>query len=273
MVASYVYEAYGEIYSATGTMAQINPIRYKQYYYDTETGFYYLMSRYYDPVIARFINADGLASTGQGITGYNMFAYCNNSPVECMDSEGTRPIASTTTGEESDFDRAYSMAYMRYKDASVEFLTQRAIASVERKSPKHSSGVLAKDECTDLGYGVTRSVTAIYVSEEDAQAFYTLWLEDSAKTTIIDDIALLGGIGLSACSHPIIGAALIAYDLIDWFNGKVNQLYLHKYKGAMSEGTGVLIVETTVSGPRVVANTFVEFYSWDGRGDFHAYIN
>ena len=91
VVATYVYEAYGEIYSATGTMAQINPIRYKQYYYDTETGFYYLMSRYYDPVIARFINADSFASTGQGTTGYNMFAYCGNNPVMYCDPTGEVP--------------------------------------------------------------------------------------------------------------------------------------------------------------------------------------
>ena len=49
----------------------LNPIRYKSYYYDTETGFYYLQSRYYDPITTRFINADGLISTGTGVLGYN----------------------------------------------------------------------------------------------------------------------------------------------------------------------------------------------------------
>ena len=48
-------------------MAGINPLRYRGYYYDTETGFYYLQSRYYDPEHRRFINADTYASTGQGI--------------------------------------------------------------------------------------------------------------------------------------------------------------------------------------------------------------
>ena len=56
--------------------------------YDTETGFYYLQSRYYDPEIARFINADDFASTGQGILGHNMFAYCGNNPVNNKDSAG-----------------------------------------------------------------------------------------------------------------------------------------------------------------------------------------
>ena len=57
-VATYKYDAWGNVISATGTMASVNPFRYRGYYYDTETGFYYLQSRYYDPEIGRFINAD-----------------------------------------------------------------------------------------------------------------------------------------------------------------------------------------------------------------------
>ena len=69
-------------------MADINPLRYRGYYYDTETGFYYLQSRYYDPVVSRFINADKYASTGDGLVGYNMFAYCSNNPVNYSDPSG-----------------------------------------------------------------------------------------------------------------------------------------------------------------------------------------
>ena len=88
MVAEYSYNAWGEILSATGTMAAINPLRYRGYYYDSESGLYYLKSRYYDPALCRFINADGLASTGQGFTGTNMFAYCLDNPVNGVDEEG-----------------------------------------------------------------------------------------------------------------------------------------------------------------------------------------
>ena len=92
-VVSYDYSAWGELISITGTMAdtlgQQNPIRYRGYYYDNESGFYYLQSRYYDPVTHRFINADGLVSTGQGVLGNNMFAYCENSPVLFNDPSGT----------------------------------------------------------------------------------------------------------------------------------------------------------------------------------------
>ena len=87
-VASYDYDPYGKIISATGDLAEINPLRYRGYYYDTETSFYYLQSRYYDPEICRFINADSYASTGDGFTGLNMFAYCNNNPANRIDPDG-----------------------------------------------------------------------------------------------------------------------------------------------------------------------------------------
>jgi RHS repeat-associated protein len=60
------------------------------YGYDQETGLYYLQSRYYDPEIGRFINADALVSTGQSLLGNNMFAYCNNNPVRYSDPTGER---------------------------------------------------------------------------------------------------------------------------------------------------------------------------------------
>ena len=87
-VASYEYDAWGKVLSATGSMALMNPLRYRGYYYDAETGFYYLQSRYYDPANRRFINADSYASTGQGFVGVNMFAYCNNNPIMASDPSG-----------------------------------------------------------------------------------------------------------------------------------------------------------------------------------------
>ncbi len=87
-VASYEYDPYGKVISATGDMAAINPMRYRGYYYDAESTLYYLQSRYYDPELGRFINADAYTSTGQGILGNNMFAYCNNNPVVGYDPTG-----------------------------------------------------------------------------------------------------------------------------------------------------------------------------------------
>ena len=89
MQAEYIYSPWGEVISAEGDLAEINPLRYRGYYYDSETGFYYLQSRYYDPENHRFINADIYASTDSGdAIACNMFAYCGNNPVMLGDKDG-----------------------------------------------------------------------------------------------------------------------------------------------------------------------------------------
>ena len=89
IAASYRYDPWGRVISATGSMANINPLRYRGYYYDTETGFYYLQSRYYDPTVCRFINADFAEySAVSTLDDTNLFAYCSNNPVSRDDSDG-----------------------------------------------------------------------------------------------------------------------------------------------------------------------------------------
>lgn len=102
IVAEYQYDPWGVPTVKTASNAQgsdaaignVNPLRYRGYYYDTETGFYYLQSRYYDPVIGRFISADNYMSTGQGFIGCNMFAYCTNNPVCYVDEDGSVAVAA-----------------------------------------------------------------------------------------------------------------------------------------------------------------------------------
>ena len=89
VAAAYAYDAWGNILSQSGSMAEKNPLRYRGYYYDSETGFYYLQSRYYDPATRRFINADVYASTDSSdAVSCNMFAYCGNNPVTAYDPTG-----------------------------------------------------------------------------------------------------------------------------------------------------------------------------------------
>ncbi len=91
VVVEYTYDSWGKV-ETTGTLkdtlGKANPFRYRGYYYDEESGFYYLNSRYYYPEIGRFINADGYVQTGQGILDKNMFAYCMNNPVNRVDIDG-----------------------------------------------------------------------------------------------------------------------------------------------------------------------------------------
>ncbi len=95
VVAKYRYDAYGNIIYSTGDMAEINPIRYRGYYYDTETNWYYLQSRYYNPEWCRFISPDSLFIAGDAITGNNMYAYCNGDPVSYIDNCGTEAEENT----------------------------------------------------------------------------------------------------------------------------------------------------------------------------------
>lgn len=111
LIAKYVYDAWGnhKIYAlinnefvdvtehiiTTSTpmnekVALVNPFRYRSYYFDTETGLYYLQSRYYDPQVGRFISMDQVEYLDpKVVNGLNLYAYCLNNPVMTSDPDGT----------------------------------------------------------------------------------------------------------------------------------------------------------------------------------------
>ena len=91
VVATFKYDSYGNIISSSGSMADKVKFRYRGYYYDDETGFYYLQSRYYDPSLCRFISADQYELVGmlsQTLGQINLYAYCNNNPIMYTDESG-----------------------------------------------------------------------------------------------------------------------------------------------------------------------------------------
>ncbi len=102
VVVEYTYDSWGKLLSTTGSLATtvgaLNPIRYRGYYYDTETSLYYLQSRYYDPEVGRFISQDELVYLDLGnVNGLNLYCYCQNDPINFTDEAGNIPQWLGTT--------------------------------------------------------------------------------------------------------------------------------------------------------------------------------
>ena len=86
-----MYDAWGNLTTTSSKnnfFTDASLFKYRGYIYDWDTGFYYLQSRYYDPEVGRFINADGYINANSDIIGYNMYAYCSNNPVNFVDPKG-----------------------------------------------------------------------------------------------------------------------------------------------------------------------------------------
>ena len=108
LLARYIYDTWGDTLSVTDAsgkaitdplhIANINPIRYRGYYYDAETGLYYLQSRYYDTTTRRFLNADEILGANSDINALNLYAYCGNNPVVREDDKGNAWFASMFVG-------------------------------------------------------------------------------------------------------------------------------------------------------------------------------
>ena len=101
VVARYVYNAWGEVLSVTDQngqevtskthVANLNGLRYRGYYYDVDLGWYYLNTRYYDPLAKRYLNADSLNAVVASLDSFydnNLYAYCDNNPIIRKDRNG-----------------------------------------------------------------------------------------------------------------------------------------------------------------------------------------
>ena len=97
-VVSCSYDAWGNC-TASGSIAPINPIRYRGYYWDSETKWYYLNARYYSPEWRRFISPDDINYLDpESVNGLNLYCYCNNDPVNYADPSGNFPVLAVILG-------------------------------------------------------------------------------------------------------------------------------------------------------------------------------
>lgn len=150
IIARYTYDDWGKLISTTDAngveitdenhIANINPLRYRSYYLDAETGFYHLKTRYYAPSMCRFLNADAFTQTGQGMLDKNIFAYCLNNPINGTDETGTITIGALLTIVvvsviTAAITSALSYAFFKEKPTAKGVLVDASINVVDRKVP------------------------------------------------------------------------------------------------------------------------------------------
>ena len=162
-LVTYTYDAWGKCYvtyqnGGASTAARYNPFRYRGYYYDTETGFYYLNSRYYDPELGRFLNADGYINGNGDLIGYNMFAYCGNNSVNMVDDDGTSALLIAEGGYASYLIFASSVGTSNcWNPIGIILLTTAVVAGIafigfkvyNKRKSQHDAAVTAALELMD----------------------------------------------------------------------------------------------------------------------------
>ena len=192
-VATYTYDAWGNVLSATGTLASVNPLRYRGYYYDEETKLYYLQSRYYDPAIGRFINADGYVSSGQGFVGCNMFAYCNNNPVIFSDPSGELvsvdilDIWTSGNGEDMYFDEKSNISKKLKKSRIIKGIINAEIEKMENGEEYGSGTVTFTSEEPDLWLGIRAASYTMTISKETRERGFW-FLKHNESRYVVDVI-------------------------------------------------------------------------------------
>jgi RHS repeat-associated core domain len=192
-VASYVYDTWGKLVSikdgngndvtnVTTSVGYKNPYRYRGYRYDTETGLYYCNSRYYNPEWGRFINADSLAGKTGKLLSHNLFAYCNNNPVNKADSNGfdaiwiTDSAAVAGAGHTSlllqDENKEWSYFYWGPNKSAPIYTSKVIIQKVGKALPDLSN--LA----SEVGYSGTYD-RSVYINGDFSNSVkYAQWLSD-----------------------------------------------------------------------------------------------
>ena len=164
-VARYTYDAWGACISATGDgeIASINPFRYRGYYCDIETGYYYLQTRYYDPTTGRFLNSDDIKYLGTTdcSVGFNLFSYCDNNPVNRSDVNGHSWIS----------DRFNDVKNAAKKIAKAVSNTAQKVASIAKNvttTVKNAVVNTAKKAATTVTNATKSLVTTVSGAAKDA---------------------------------------------------------------------------------------------------------
>ena len=201
LVAKYTYDAWGKIISVTGSniaIGELNPFRYRSYYYDSDIQMYYLQSRYYDPEIGRFINLDKVKyiNSEENLVNSNAFLYCKNNPINYKDAYG---YSEYSAKEEKAFEIIGTYAVTILEEAEYFEVDPFVVAGVI--FAEQSLNVNFIDTITDFTakLGVNTSVGIGQVRLKTAQL-----VEEKTKITKITQVGTKLGI-LKVWNVPGVG--------------------------------------------------------------------
>ena len=211
VLVEYIYSAYGEFFTeyvtsntSIRTILDYSPFRYRGYMYDAESGFYYLNSRYYDPEVGRFVNADSyevITASLSALTDKNLYAYCDNNPVMRTDHNGEfwNVIAGAVVGGISSFvssivtDVIFEKGEIDWAGAFISLGFGAATGALTAALPGYSIAISA-------GFSAAESVVDDLRSGKDAISIITnaaisagfsavsgSWGSDFANNSMYDD--------------------------------------------------------------------------------------
>jgi len=233
--AQYKYDSWGNVLSVTDEngnaitsathVGNLNPFRYRGYYYDTESGFYYLMSRYYDPVTHRFINADTYDTllSDENLSNKNLFSYCGNNPVNNSDPTGEHSCGAPTCPKCNASRRAFlqtEKGLKMYNDAQgTDYIGINDNGDfIARKSVKISNGMSVASNAISWTRGTTITAAGYFIDTAGAAAglsglSYAVttplnivshstnpYLTDNQKRIAVGEELLIAGIGIGVAA-------------------------------------------------------------------------
>ena len=229
LIARYDYSAYGEYKSVwmpeevpsaqiqrNNRVRNANPFDYRGYYYDTETGLYYCQSRYYDPEVDRWLNADSvLIGIGGDFRGNNLFTYCINNPVNFCDPMGYWP----------DWDVLFNSNFLQKMIQPPMVDTSLLKRAVSRASVNHVNRihVTTPEAMLDGGTFIGKVGVSATVTEQDNEPGLLYTYEDIGN----DEIKTGAGVNIGGWLGTGIGSSsegnvFINAQVTPWVHGEVS---------------------------------------------------
>ena len=263
VVASYTYDAWGKVTSSGNVVGQYNPIRYRGYYYDTDTGFYYLQSRYYDPAIKRFISADDASLLGANgdFTSLNLYAYCGNNPVARSDDGGEAwnivigaVVGAVVNAVTTAVDSYKTTGSIDWHNVGVSAL----VGAVSGGAAATGLGPIAQATISAVASGLGTAATDLHERNKNSESSSLTWKEAGNITLRAVGSAAIGFsssiLGTAATKMPLNGLQEEGALLI--FRGKTGAGCLTKTQARNLIKQGKTLINTA-RGISSVAGTIV----------------